>query len=77
MYRGSQPTDGGNLLLNDDEKAELIAKEAGAEKFIKKFLMGEEFINGISRWCLWLNEASASELKLLPNVLKRIEAVKK
>ena len=77
MYRGSQPTDGGNLLLNDDEKAELIAKEAGAEKFIKKFLMGEEFINGISRWCLWLNEASASELKLLPNILKRIEAVKK
>ena len=77
MYRGSQPTDGGNLLLNDEEKAELIAKEAGAEKFIKKFLMGEEFINGISRWCLWLNEASASELKLLPNVLKRIEAVKK
>ena len=77
MYRGSQPTDGGNLLLNDEEKAELIAKEAGAEKFIKKFLMGEEFINGISRWCLWLNEASASELKLLPNILKRIEAVKK
>jgi hypothetical protein len=39
--------------------------------------MGEEFINGISRWCLWLNEATASELKSLPNVLKRIEAVKK
>ena len=76
MYRGSQPTDGGNLLLNDAEKAELIEKEAGAEKFIKKFLMGEEFINGISRWCLWLKDASASELKSLPYVLKRVEAVK-
>jgi hypothetical protein len=48
----------------------------GVEKFIKKFLMGDEFINGISRWCLWLKDASASELKSLPHVLKRIEAVK-
>ncbi len=76
MYRGSQPTDGGNLLLSDEEKIELLAKEPEAKKFIKKFLMGEEFINGISKWCLWLKEATATELKSLPNVLKRINAVK-
>ena len=76
MYRGSQPTDGGNLLLSDTEKVDLIARDAGVEKFIKKFLMGEEFINGLSRWCLWLQDATASEIKSMPNVLKRIEAVK-
>ena len=76
MYRGSQATDGGNLLLNDEEKAELLSKDADAVKFIKKFLMGEEFINGISRWCLWLKDATANELKAMPYVLKRIEAVK-
>jgi hypothetical protein len=34
------------------------------------------FINGNMRWCLWLTEASPTELRALPEVMKRVQAVK-
>lgn len=45
--------DGGHLLLNDAEKAALIAAEPGAAKWIRPYLMGDEFINNIGRWYLF------------------------
>lgn len=43
MSRGNQPTDGGNLLLSNDEYEELIEQEPIAEKYIKRYMMGYEF----------------------------------
>ncbi|CAD5946834.1 Putative DNA methyltransferase YeeA [Planktothrix agardhii] len=76
MIYGSKPTDGGNLLLSDEEKIVFVQKEPKAEKFIRKFLGSEEFINGIKRWCLWLVNIQPNELKSMPHVLERIEKVK-
>jgi hypothetical protein len=53
MVYGSKPTDGGHLLLSDEEKAHLLDNEPKAERWIRPFLGAEEFINGQSRWCLW------------------------
>lgn len=77
MSFGNMPLDGGHLLLSDDEKNEFILREVKAEKYIKPLISAYEFLNGEKRWCIWLVGAEPSELKLLPNVLKRIEAVKK
>ena len=33
IFRGSQPTDDGNLILTEEEKADLIQKEPQAEKY--------------------------------------------
>ena len=77
MSFGNMPLDGGHLLLSDEEKNEFILKEPKAEKFINPLISAYEFLNGEKRWCLWLVGAEPSELKLLPNVLKRAEAVKK
>lgn len=76
MLKGSQPTDGGNLLLSDSEKEEYLKKEPEGEKFIRPFLGADEFINGIKRWCFWLTDIQPHELKQLPLLLKRVEAVK-
>ena len=76
MTLGSMPKDGGNLLLSQSEKDNLLSLEPDSEKWIKPFLMGEEFLNNIPRWCLWLVDISPQELKKLPNVLKRVEGVK-
>jgi hypothetical protein len=76
MQKGSQATDGGNLLLSDNEKVELLKKEPQAEKFIRPFLGSDEFINGIKRWCLWLVGALPTELRAMPQVLERIEKVR-
>ena len=74
---GSMPNDGGHLLLDDDEKADLLAKEPGAAKFIRRLYGSKEFINEIPRWCLWLKDATPGDLKTLPEVLKRVALVKK
>lgn len=76
MVNGSKPTDGGNLLLSQTEKDELIRLEPQAEKYIKPFSMGDEFINNIPRYCLWLVDCPPNELRAMPLVLKQIEAVK-
>ena len=71
------PLDGGHLLLSDIEKSEFILKEPKAEKFIIPLISAYEFLNGEKRWCIWLVDAEPSELKQLPEILKRVEAVKK
>lgn len=72
MIYGSKPVDEGNLFLTDEGKTEWFNKEPEAEKFIKPILSSHEFLNGKNRWCLWLEDAELSELKSLPNILKRL-----
>jgi len=76
MVYGSKPTDGGNLLLSDDEKKALIAIEPQAEKWIRPFLGADEFINNVPRWCLWLSGIAPNELRAMREVSKRVQAVK-
>ncbi|MDO9281686.1 MAG: class I SAM-dependent DNA methyltransferase, partial [Methylotenera sp.] len=76
MVNGSKPTDGGNLILSVENKADLISKEPQAAVWIKSFAMGEEFINGVARYCLWLVDCPPQVLRTMPDVLKRVEAVK-
>ncbi|EPX6941084.1 class I SAM-dependent DNA methyltransferase [Vibrio alginolyticus] len=72
---GNMPNDGGYLLLNRSERDELIAKEPEAKKWIKKVLGADEFLNSKERWCLWLKDATKSDLASMPLVLQRIEKV--
>jgi len=74
---GNMPNDGGHLILTDEEKTDLLKEDPGARKFIRPFLGSQEFINGESRWCLWLKDASPSELRSLPEVMKRVEGVRR
>ncbi|MEI7500570.1 MAG: DNA methyltransferase [Bacteroidota bacterium] len=76
MSFGSMPRDGGNLIFSEAEKESLLQKEPAAGKWIRKYIGSQEFINGLHRYCLWLVGISPFELKSLPEVLKRIEAVR-
>ncbi|MDZ4143854.1 MAG: DNA methyltransferase [Burkholderiales bacterium] len=75
LKKGSQPTDGGHLILEQDEYAELIAKEPASRAWLRPYVGGDELIGGTQRWCLWLKGISPAELKALPEVLKRIAGV--
>ncbi len=77
MMYGSKPTDGGYFLLTQEEKTEFLKKEPDAEKFIKPFISAKEFLNGGERYCLWLVDIQPNELKKMPEILKRVEAVRK
>jgi len=77
MSFGNMPLDGGHLLLSDIEKNEFLEKEPKAEKFIMPLISAYEFLNGQKRWCIWLVGAQPNELKQFPEVLKRVDLVKK
>lgn len=77
MNKGSQPTDGGHLILSNEEKDELLEKEPQAAKYIKQLLGSREFLHNKKRYCLWLVNINPNELKSMPLVIDRIKAVKK
>ena len=54
MCKGSQPTDGGNLILSSEERHDMIKATPEIEKYIRPFIGAEEFIKGKERYCLWL-----------------------
>lgn len=75
MIRGCQPTDNGQLILDQTERDELVSREPSAEKWIRPFSMGADFINGKPRYCLWLKDASPKDLSSMPHVMERVRAV--
>jgi hypothetical protein len=77
MIKGSSPGDDGNLLLNEEEKDSLINSNSLSKKFIKKYIGAREFMNGVHRYCVFVNESQyteAVEIKLLKD---RFEKVRK
>ena len=76
MRCGNKPSDGGHLLLDEDERQELINTAPSSEKFLRKFIGSQEFINGSYRWCLWLKDAAPSELRAIPGIMRRVEQVR-
>jgi hypothetical protein len=77
MTKGSQPTDGGNLLLTDEEKNALILTSPNAYKFLLPFISAKEFLHNERRWCLWLVNIKPDELKNNSEILLRIEGVRR
>jgi hypothetical protein len=72
---GSMPNDGGFLLMTDEEKVEMIKRDSGTAKFIRRFMGGEEFLYDIKRWCLWLKDVEPSEIRQHPVIENRIRNV--
>ena len=76
MIKGSQPTDGGNLILSIEEKDDLVSKYPQIEPYIHRYIGSDEFINNKFRYCLWLVNANPAVLRSCPPVLERIEKVR-
>ena len=76
MSSGGKPVEGGNLIFTEEEKIDFLKKEPKAEKYFRKFMGSDDFINNRSRWCLWLFGVAPNELRSMPSVMKRIEAVR-
>lgn len=75
IFKGNQPTEGGFLILTEEEKNQYVLKEPKGEKFIKNLVSGKEFLNGINRYCFWIID-SFNEIRNLPLLQERIKQVK-
>jgi hypothetical protein len=77
MNYGNKPSDGGHLILGAEEAAALLQEEPGVCPWLRRYIGSDDFINGIERWCLWLEGIEPSELRKFPPLLARVEAVRK
>ena len=73
---GSKPIDGGHYIFNADERADLLAREPAAAQFLRPYVGSREFLRGGDRWILALHDAPPQTLRLLPEVHRRVSAVK-
>lgn len=73
MKFGSMPRDGGNLVLSAEEKVRMIRNHPAAANFLRRYVGGDEFLNSVDRWCLWLVDANPSELRAIPAIIERVE----
>lgn len=75
MSKGSQPTDGGYLLLSDDERQKLITDYPASKEFVKRFVGSRDLINNELRYCLWMVNASPSKYRAIPPIIERLRGV--
>lgn len=75
MSKGSQPTDGGHLILSEDERSQLLAEYPAAAEFTKRFVGSRDLINNEVRYCLWLDCVSPQKYRGIPPVMARLRLV--
>ena len=76
MQSGSAARDGGFLILTDDEKQELERRNPSVRIFLRRFISGDDFINNVKRWCIWLKEANPKDFRKVPEFQERFQAVR-
>ncbi|MCX6401826.1 MAG: N-6 DNA methylase [Propionibacteriales bacterium] len=75
MVRGSQPSDGGHLILDARDRAEVLAKDPEASRFILRYMDATSFINDGERYCVWVEPADASAAMSISALEARFERV--
>ncbi len=73
---GNKPIDGGYYLFSKEEMEEFIKLEPESEKYFFPWYGAREFINNCPRYCLYLANCSPSELRKMPECMKRVQAVR-
>ena len=76
LKTGVQMIDNGILTFKNDEYEDFISREPRSKVFFRKYIGGDEYINGYHRWILYLADSSPSELRELPEVRERVRKVR-
>ncbi len=76
MPKGNMPVDGGHLLLNAEELDHLQLSAAQQDKFIRQIYGSAEFIRGLQRYCLWIEDQHLEEAMAVAAIRKRVEGVR-
>jgi hypothetical protein len=77
MTNGSKPVDGGHLFMSASEARAWLASCPSATRFIRPFFGSEEFIQGRTRFCLWINDDERSIAETIPKVSERLNQISK
>ena len=74
---GSLSLDDGNLTIEGRDDYAKAMNDPIASRYVRKYVNGKELINDIDRWCLWLAEATPSDMRKSAFIRERVDKVKK
>jgi hypothetical protein len=75
MLFGNMPRDGGYLFLDAALAAKIMAEDATARPFIKRFVGSDELINGRQRYFLWIGEHETEAARASDFIARRLDRV--
>lgn len=76
ICKGSMARDNGNLLLDEQEKNELVNRYPCLKEIIKPFIGAAEFMRSVPRYCLWIEEENKERYIHIPEIAEKLEHVK-
>ncbi|WP_390910865.1 DNA methyltransferase [Pseudosulfitobacter sp. SM2401] len=76
MNYGNYPGDGNHLTLSGAERIQLLDRNPELESLIRPVYGAQEFIKGLSRYCLWIDDEDLETAQANAEMARRIEAVK-
>jgi hypothetical protein len=68
--------DSGLIIGGDSAREAILAENARIDPYIKRCTGGDEYINGETKWCLWLVDAPSELIGSTPSVKARAEGVR-
>jgi hypothetical protein len=64
-------------LILEPHEARTLSQSGFPSEYLKRFLGSTEFINGVERSCLWIDDKGLEVVNQFPEVRSRIDAVRK
>ena len=76
MDFGNKADDGGHLTLSPFQLESMALSNTARSKFIRQFFGSMEFINGETRYCIWIDDDDLCEASNAPELYKHIDLVR-
>jgi hypothetical protein len=76
MLFGNMPRDGGNLIVSHEQKVGEASGDPVFQSYLRPFFGSEDFIQGKTRYCLWIEPSQYEKALQSPLIARRLEAVR-
>lgn len=77
MAFGNMPIDGGHLLMSRSETEGLGLSEEQGRRFVRRIHGSAEFIRGLVRYVLWIEDDGVEDAMSVPAIAERVEGVRR
>ena len=77
LTKGNQPSDGGHLILSEEDKEDFIKNDPTIECCIRRYVGAKDYLNNNEiRYCLWLRDVPFEVYSTNKNIYERLKLVK-
>ncbi|UXA21100.1 N-6 DNA methylase (plasmid) [Mycobacterium sp. SMC-4] len=76
VLSGSKAVDWGRYTIEERDEYESLSADPVVAKYLRLYIGGEELINDIGRWCLWMVDLEPQDLTKSPELKRRVEEVR-